>query len=100
MALMIPEEEMETCKRLAQPAFEALSLTSGLFSWEKERDWAQEKGQGCVVNAIWVLVTELSVSEDAAKDVCRAEIEASVKKSLLVPNLDLSADLRTYVEAI
>ncbi|KAI4140929.1 MAG: hypothetical protein LQ341_003654, partial [Variospora aurantia] len=105
MALTIPEEEMEECKQLVQPAFAAICLTNDLFSWEKERDAAKEGGQPHVINAIWVLMRELCISEDEAKVVCRAKIKESVTEYLVTlrktrTSHDLSPDLRTYVEAI
>ena len=105
MALTIPEGEMNLCKQLVRPAFAALSLTNDLFSWEKEREAAKRDGLPHVFNAIWVLMEELSISESEAKDLCRVKIRESVVESLrnieyTKSNLDLSLDLRTYVEAI
>ena len=105
MALTIPEEEMDLCKQLVQPVFAALSLTNDLFSWEKERDAAKQNGVSHVINAIWVLMEERSITEPEAKDVCRAMIKENVAKYLLIVeetrnNLDISLDLRKYVEAL
>ena len=105
MALTIPEEEMDLCKQLVRPAFAALGLTNDLFSWDKERDAAQENGQLHVVNAIWVLMRELSISESEAKTVCREKIKESVADCLISvrearSNPELSPDLRTYVEIV
>ena len=105
MALTIPEKEMNLCKQLVRPAFAALSLTNDLFSWNKERDAAEKNGQPHVVNAIWVLMGELSIPESEAKAVCREKIKESVADCLVKvkeakSNLELSPDLRTYVEAI
>ena len=105
MALTIPENEMDLCKHLARPAFVAISLTNDLFSWEKERDAARANRQPYVVNAIWVLMGELKISEDEARVICRCKIRASVADYLEVLHhidhgLDISRDLRIYVEAI
>ena len=105
MALTIPEKEMDICKQLVQPAFAALSLTNDLFSWNTERDAAKKNGQPHVVNAIWVLMGELSIPENEAKAVCREKIKESVAECLVITkeaksNLELSPDLRTYVEAV
>ena len=105
MALTIPEKEMDLCKRLVRPAFVAISLTNDLFSWEKERDTARQNGQPHIVNAIWVLMGELSVSEDEAKIVCRRKISENVAEYELVlqetkVNPNISPDLRTYVAAL
>ena len=61
-----------------RPMFAALSLTNDLFSWCKERDAAKENGQHYVVNAIWVLMGELRISESEAKAVCREKIKINV----------------------
>ena len=105
MALTIPDEEMDLCKELGRPAFAALSLANDLFSWEKERDEARRKGVPHVVNAIWVLMGELSIGEEEAKEVCRQRTKDYVAETVRVARetrerTDLSLDLRVYVEAI
>ena len=105
MALTIPENEMDLCKHLARPAFVAISLTNDLFSWEKERDAARANQQPYVVNAIWVLMGELNLSEDEARVICRCKIRASVADYLEVlrnvgNGLNISRDLHVYLEAI
>ena len=105
MALTISEQEMELCSQLARPAFAAISLTNDLFSWEKERDDAERDGLSCVVNAIWVIMKERSMTELEAKAVCRKEIKHHVAESVRVAeetrrNCDISSDLRTYIEAL
>ena len=105
MALTIPEHEADLCKQLVRPAFAALSLTNDLFSWEKERDAAERHGNPHVVNAIWVLMREHSITELEAQKLCRKKIKEYVDKSVRVSedtnrNLDISLDLRKYVEAI
>ena len=105
MALTIPEEEMDLCKQLVQPVFAALSLTNDLFSWEKERDAAKRNCSSHVINAIWVLMEERSITELEAKDVCRAMVKEYVAEYLLIVeetrnNIGISLDLRKYVEAL
>lgn len=105
MALTIPKGELDHCKELARPAFAALGLTNDLFSWEKERDAAKRDGLPHVVNAIWVLMGELSITESEAKNLCRVKIKESVAEYIGIlkyteSNLDLSYDLRRYIEAI
>ena len=105
MALTIPEGEMDLCKKFVRPAFAVLGLTNDLFSWDKERDAAKERGQPHVVNAIWVLMGELSIPENEAKAVCREKIQESVADCLVKvkeaqSDPKLSPDLRTFVEAI
>jgi len=104
MALTIPEQEMDLCKELVRPAFVAISLTNDLFSWEKECDSAKNNRQPHVVNAIWVLMGELAVP-DEARTACRQKIKASVEEYLLVlqelqGNRNVSRNLQIYVEAI
>ena len=105
MALTIPEDEMDLCKRLGRPAFAAFGLTNDLFSWDKERDDAKQRGDPHIVNAIWVLMGELSISESEAKVVCRDKIKAYVDEYLIIVQdtrmkSELSQDLRTYIEAL
>lgn len=105
MALTIPEEELQLCKELARPGFAALSLTNDLFSWEKERDAAKRDGVPHVINGIWVLMNERSITELEAKKQCRILIREYVAEYVSIVettknNLSLSLDLRTYVEAI
>ncbi|MCJ1261630.1 hypothetical protein MMC22_001496 [Lobaria immixta] len=105
MALTILEEELDLCKQLARPAFVTLSLTNDLFSWEKERDQAERDGIPHVMNAIWILIQERSITELEAKDLCRAKIKESVAEYTCVvedakKNPDLSLDVRKYLEAL
>ena len=105
MALTIPEHEADLCKELVRPAFAALSLTNDLFSWEKERDAAERHCYPHVVNAIWVLMREHSITELEAQKLCREKIGENVDKSVRVcretrENFAISLDLRKYVEAI
>lgn len=105
MGLTIPEDEMSLCKTLDRPAWEALALTNDLYSWEKERDDAAKAGESLVVNAIWVLMQEYSISETEAKDLCRQKIKEAVSKAVNIAETtkqrtDISLDLRQYTEAI
>lgn len=105
MGLTIPEHEMSLCKELDRPAWEALALTNDLYSWEKERDDAAKAGEPLVVNAIWVLMQEYSISEPQAKDLCRQRIKESVSRAVKIAEdtkkrTDLSLDLRQYTDAI
>ncbi len=105
MALTIPEHEMSLCSQLARPAFAALSLTNDLFSWEKERDDAKRDGLAHVINAIWVIMGERSMTELEAKMVCRQKIQDYIVEYVRVVeetrrNRDISSDLRTYIEAL
>ncbi|KAK8045010.1 hypothetical protein PG993_005034 [Apiospora rasikravindrae] len=106
MALTIPEEDLEECMELARPGYAALALTNDLYSWEKERKAAEEKGQDYIFNAIWVIMEERGVSEQEAKSICREEIRKYVQQYCeIVEEVQseparLSKDTRTYLEAI
>jgi fusicocca-2,10(14)-diene synthase len=105
MGLTIPEVEMSLCKQLAHPAWAALVLTNDLYSWEKERDAAKEANTPHVINAIYVLMGEHSLSETEAQDRCRQKIKEYVAEALRVvektkADVDLSLDLRKYIGAI
>ena len=105
MALTIPDTEMDLCKKLGFPAWSALALTNDLYSWEKEQGEAKKMGALHVVNAIWVLMGEHSITEAEARVRCRRKIKECVAETLRVvedtkANLELSRDLRIYLEAI
>lgn len=105
MALTIPKEEFELSKQLTRPGYAAISLTNDLYSWEKERDAAKRDNLQHVVNVIWVLMRERSMTEDEAKGVCRAKIKEYVAEFVCLVedtkhNCNLSLDTRKYVEAI
>lgn len=105
MALTIPNDEMELCKRLGQPAWKALALTNDLYSWNKERDAAAKLGAPYVINAIWVLMREHSISESRAQEVCRQKIQKYVEEAVRTADetkkrKELSLDVRKYTEAI
>ena len=105
MAITIPEEEMELCRRLSRHAWIVAGLQNDLFSWEKEYETSVENGQSHVINAIWVLMQEHSITVDEAKKLCRVKIEEHVahyvrdaKEAQKNPNY--SAELRRYLEAL
>ncbi|KAI1653875.1 fusicoccadiene synthase, partial [Daldinia decipiens] len=105
LALTIPDDEYDLCHELAKSAYAAMALVNDLYSWEKEREAAEGSGQDYVFNAIWVIMTEMSVSEGEAKQICRSEIlkyisqYAEVLESVRT-SLSLSQDLRSYLEAV
>ena len=105
MAITIPEEESELCAQLMRPAWIAAGLTNDLFSWEKEYEAAMRNGQPDVVNAIWVLMGEHSITADQAKELCRQKIKVAVADYLQVieencNNTNISLDLRKYIVAM
>lgn len=105
MAITIPEEEMELCKKLMRPAWTIVGLQNDLFSWEKEYESAKTMGRSNVINAIWVLMGEHSIAVDEAKKLCRKIITENVTEYLQVlkdnkDNTELSLDLRRYMEAM
>ena len=105
MAITIPDEESELCAQLMRPAWIAAGLTNDLFSWEKEYEAAMRNGQPDVVNAVWVLMGEHSITADQAKDLCRQKIKGAVADYLEVieancNNGDISLDLQKYIVAM
>ena len=105
MGITIPEEELELCAQLMRPAWIAAGLTNDLFSWEKEYDVAERNHQPDVINAIWVLMGEHSITVDQAKDLCREKIKVAVAEYLQIikencNNTNISLDLRRYIEAM
>lgn len=105
MAITIPEEEMDLCRRLMRPAWIVAGLTNDLFSWQKEYEASIENGQSHVINAIWVLMREHSITIDEAKDLCRQKIKEHITEYVRVVeenqnNMNLSSDLRKYIDCM
>ena len=105
MGITIPEHEMELCAQLCRPAWICSGLTNDLFSWQKEHAAAIENKHTNIVNAIWVMMGEHSITADEAKILCRAKIKDAVAEYVQVVRetrirTDLSLDLRKYVEAL
>ncbi|MCJ1386412.1 hypothetical protein MMC17_009538 [Xylographa soralifera] len=105
MGLTIPEHEMTLCKSLSFPSWSALALTNDLYSWEKERDAATKNDEPHVMNAIWILMREYSISEAQAKEVCCQKIKECVVEAVRTvettkQNPDYSLHLKRYIEAI
>jgi hypothetical protein len=105
MGLTLPEEEVPLSKKLGTPFWVALVLTNDLYSWEKERDDAARAGQSQVMNAIWVLMQEHSMTEVEAQAHCRKLIKENVSNAAQIvkqtkDDTSLSLDLRQYIEAL
>lgn len=86
MAFRIPKSEEELCKTLYRPAWEAAGLTNDLFFYEKEYEASQANGLANVVNAIWVMMKEHDITEDAAKQLCRQKIKTAVAQFIDIVN--------------
>ena len=105
MALTIPESEIDMMKKLTRPAFAAIALTNDLYSWKKELADSRRDAMPHVVNAIWVLMRELSISEAEAMDICRQKIKEYIHKfqgilESIENNDEVSQDLKKYMEAL
>jgi hypothetical protein len=101
--LKIPDHEVETVTDLVMPAVKAASLTNDLFSYTKELIAAKESGKDDVTNGVWVLMKEHDLTEDDAKNLCRALIKEEVAIFVEVvktirDRADLSQHARKYVE--
>ena len=105
MNLAIPDQEMDLCKQLGKPAWAAVVLTNDIYSWEKEREAAAKAGASHVINAIWVLMKEHSISESQAFELCRQKnkefvVEAKRVADQTKKNPNLSRDLQAFTEAM
>jgi hypothetical protein len=94
---------MNICEELVLPAVIAASLTNDLFSYEKEYEAAQTAGLPDIVNALWVLMREHSISLEEAKSQCRTLIKEEVAKYArtvkdAMSRDDLSRDAKKYIE--
>jgi hypothetical protein len=105
MALTIPESDVSLATSATSTAFAVVALTNDLFSWERERDAAKRDGMPHVVNAVWVIMGQHSVSADEAKKICHDKIVELVdeyKHTVERFRNDDSVcdDLKKYVEII
>lgn len=105
MGLTIPDDELDICMELARPGYAVLGLTNDLYSWEKERRAAKRANQDYVFNAVWVIMQERSVDEQKAKAICAEEIQKYAAEYCQIvedtkENLELSKDVRIYIEAV
>ena len=105
MAITLSEAQLELCDTLMRPAWIALGLQNDFYSWDKEARSARDHGRACVVNAVWVLMQEYSVTESEAKRMCKekirevvAEYNCTVEEYRNKP--ELSCDMRRYLEAL
>ena len=105
MAITIPEHEMSLCRKLTQPAWAAIGLSNDLFSWEKEYAAFRENNLPNVVNAIWILMREHSITVEKAKQLCRVEIKKKITEYLQILEENrndpaLTLDLRKYLDSM
>jgi len=105
MSLTIPESDVPVAISATSTAFGAIALTNDLFSWERERDAAKRDGMPHVVNAVWVIMGQHSVSESEAKKICHNKIVELVEEFKATVEQfrrddSVCEDLRTFVEVI
>ncbi|KAF4628583.1 hypothetical protein G7Y89_g9568 [Cudoniella acicularis] len=105
IGLTIPDNDMERCTEATRPAFAVIALTNDLFSWERERDAAKRDNMPHVVNAIWVIMGQHSVSEEEAKQICHSKIAKLVQdyKGIVEQykkDESICLGLRKYIEAL
>lgn len=87
------------------PAWAAAALQNDIFSWDKERDAAKKYGHKEIVNAVWVLMGEHSISEEEAmsklRDITKGYVADYVEiTNRELGNEELSVDLRRYLQAV
>jgi hypothetical protein len=106
MGLHIPECEIPICQTLMEPAWIAVGLANGIYSWPKERDAASKiASQTHIVNAICVLMAEHGISAEEAEQRCRVLSADNVALYLetverIKDDASLSLGLRKYIEAM
>ncbi|KAF7528378.1 hypothetical protein G7054_g10180 [Neopestalotiopsis clavispora] len=105
MGLDIPDAELTTIRELTRSCWVALCLQNDLCSYWKEAKDATDRGSTKVVNALPVIMEELKVDLDGAREMCRSFLEDQLAEYQQVveehkENLNLSQDSRTYLEAL
>lgn len=105
MALSIPKEEMQLCRELSKPAYAAMATVNDLFSFDKELAEAEKSGATHLMNAVWILMKEHSITEAEAKQLCCVKIDEYLinYQQIIDATKDdnkLSIGLRKYLEAL
>ena len=105
MGISIPHEELDLCHELANTAYLNLGLTNDLYSWQKEYETAVAMGQDFVVNIIYVLMKEHSISEEEAKELTREKIKVTIIDFRRIvaetkERTDISGETKRYLEAL
>ncbi|KAJ4361011.1 uncharacterized protein N0V89_001580 [Didymosphaeria variabile] len=105
MGLTIPESDMDKCNKDTAPACAAIALANDLFSWDKERDLAKRDNLPHIVNAVWVIMGQYSVSEEEARKICHSKVVELVEEyketvERYKNDQSICLDLKKYAEAL
>ncbi|KAK4222812.1 isoprenoid synthase domain-containing protein [Podospora fimiseda] len=103
MGLHISEHEFGLLSELCRPAWVAMGLTNDIYSWDKEKQAADEAGDDHLCNSIWVLMKEHGIEKEEAENMCRGVIKENVANFVetvrgVHERKDISMDLRLFVE--
>ncbi|KAG7005403.1 hypothetical protein G7Y79_00020g049310 [Physcia stellaris] len=75
MAFTISENERKSIMSVTAPASVSLAFTNDLFSWQKEYDqFRRDSKAKYMVNAVWILMQEHSITMDKAQKMLRIKI--------------------------
>ena len=105
MALTISKEEHELIFPITAPAYANLALANDFFSWKKEYAEFKEEGKTYMVNAVWILMQEHSVSEEDAKSLLKRRATSCCEEYLRLKaefenSKYIRPDLRKYLDAL
>ena len=105
MALTISEDEISLIRPIAAPAYASIALANDFFSWQKEYDdFKQQSTSSYMVNAVWILMQEHSVTVEKAKQMLQTKAAEYCKEYLLLKaefqSSVISSDAGRYLSAL
>ena len=106
MALTISEDEKELMRPVAAPAYACIALANDFFSWQKEYDdFTYQSKSHYMVNAIWILMQEHSITIEKAKQTLREKVAEYLQaflrlKARFQSSKVVSSDAGRYLSAI
>ena len=106
MALTISDDERKLITQVTAPAFANLALTNDFFSWQKEYDDFKQNSEATyMVNAIWIIMKEHSLTIEGAKQMLQDKIAGYCQEYLQLKaefqsSTVVSIDARRYLSAL
>ncbi|KAK4445883.1 isoprenoid synthase domain-containing protein [Podospora aff. communis PSN243] len=104
MGLTIPGHELQLAAKLCRPVWAVLGLTNDIFSYNKEKEFAAQRGEKSFFNSICVVMEQFSISRDEAEQMCRDLIKERVSDFLTAARNtlrrdDVSNDFKILIDA-
>ena len=106
MALTISDDERKLIRQVTVPAFANLALANDFFSWQKEYDDFKQNSEATyMVNAIWIVMKEHSLTIEGAKQMLQDKIAGYCQEYLQLKaefesSTVVSVDTKRYLSAL